>query len=326
MMPQQSYGFATGRVQVLSQTLLHHAALERLLPAQSVEEVARALTELNWGDVRTKGDIERVAERHAREAAELVKACSPDEAATDCFLIKYDVLNLKLLLKARVLGQITEELPLSQAGLIEPARLRRAVEESRYIDLPAPLKAAMEQIEKRIAVKMDPLYVDVALDKAMSEFIGARLPGSSDRVVKAYFATQSSMVNLMIALRAHGMGGSALAGSMYLPGGDLAADALNKIADEPERAWFFVADKPYADALSAALKRSPISLPEVEKAVDDFLFAQITPHRNDVGSVLPLVWYLLAREREAGAVRLIATAKAAHVDNEQVLMRLRVLN
>ncbi|MEA5068679.1 MAG: V-type ATPase subunit, partial [Christensenellaceae bacterium] len=147
-MPQLSYGFAIGRVQVLSKSLLSGAAIGRLLSLDTVEDVARALTELNWGDVRGARDIEQAAEHHVQAAAALVRDTSPDAAATDCFLVRYDALNLKLLVKARALGQL-DGLPLSPNGLIDAQRLRRAVEERRYAELPEEFLDAMERIEGR---------------------------------------------------------------------------------------------------------------------------------------------------------------------------------
>ncbi len=325
-LPQQSYGFAAGRVQVLSKSLLNRTAVERLLALSTVEEVARALTEMNWGDVRDKSGIERVAEAHVQEAAELMRDISPDTAATDCFLVKYDALNLKMLIKARVLGQLSDALPLSPCGLMDPARLRRAVEENRYIDLPSEFKDAMERIEKTISVKMDPLFVDAELDKAMQRFINRRLQDTNDAVVKQFFLCRAETTNLLIALRSHSVGrDGAFARGLFLPGGTLDSDRLAKVADEPERALDAIAGRPYASALGVPLRKTPFSLSEVERAADDYLTSLLRVHKSEIMSVLPLVGYLLAREREAGAVRLIATGKSAHVALDQLEARLRAM-
>ncbi|MGJ4851677.1 V-type ATPase subunit [Bacillota bacterium Meth-B3] len=324
-MPQLSYGFAIGRVQVLSKSLLSGAAIGRLLSLDTIEDVARALTELNWGDVRGARDIEQAAEHHVQAAAALVRDTSPDAAATDCFLVRYDALNLKLLVKARALGQL-DGLPLSPNGLIDAQRLRRAVEERRYAELPDEFLDAMERIEGRIAVKMDPLFVDAELDKAAQRFINRRIEDTNDAVIRAYFAERTCMLNLLIALRSHAIGrDGAFAREMLLPGGTLDEDALAQVADAPERAAALISGKPYAGALAATLKRTPVDLAEVEKAVDDRLAGLLSGHKNETLTIRPLVGYLLAREREAGAVRLIATAKAANVPITTIERRLRAM-
>lgn len=321
-MPQASPAYAVGRVRVLEGTLIGRNQLERLTGVQNVEELARALVEMNWGEVRSRADIEKMCDRHMKDAAALVRDVTSDPALTDCFLIQYDALNLKTLYKAKVLGMA--QVALSGLGVLDPQRLQRAVEENNYQDLPAELRDAMRDIEKKAAMRMDPLYVDARLDRAAGQFIVNRLTGTKEETVRLYFTCKAELTNLMIALRAHTMGrGSAFAKEMFIPGGTLTADALARVADEPERAWDLIRFRPYATALSAAVKAQ--DLPAIERAGDDYLLTLFRPHRYEPTSILPLMGYLLARTRESQAVRLLATAKAAGVSQDKILKRLRAL-
>lgn len=324
--PQKSYGFANGRTQVLSKTLLSAQAIERLVALDAIDDVARALTELGWAEVRSKGDIERAAARSVEGASKFVRDITPDEAATDCFLIRYDALNLKLLFKGRILHENLSALNLSGNGLIAVDRLSRMVSEARYADLPIELREAMEQIEKRTAVQMDPLFVDAAIDKATWRYIARRLGDTRDEVVKAYFVHRAELINLTIALRAASLGkGSAFARELFVPYGTLTPDALAPIADEPEKAASLASSRPYYGAVSGILKSLPIDLSALERASDDHLLSLFRHHKYDNATVLPLIGYLLAREREAGALRLIVTAKTSNVDRAQLLARLRTM-
>ena len=325
-MPQRSHAYAVGRVQVLSKTLLGAGTLERLAAASTLAEAARVLTESGFGDVRGKKDIEDLASARTREACALVRECTPDQNVTDCFLIQYDALNLKSLVKARALKKPFDEVTLSECGLIDPEKLKRFVDEARYPDLPPELKCAMERIETRLAVAMDPLFVDAELDKAVFAFIETRAKRFSEQPLRTYFACRAEIVNLLIALRAAAMGrGGAFAKSLFVPGGTLSHDALIKVADEPDRAYALVQGRPYAQALETALKHGEVDAALAERAADDYLLSQIRPYRYETTSILPLVGYLLARAREAGALRLIATAKSSGVPEDQLLRRLRAL-
>lgn len=325
-MPQRSHGFSVGRVRVLEGNLLNRAALDRLISVSSVDELARALTELGWGEAKTKRDIDLLSEKQVHEAASLVKEDTPDQSVTDCFLLKYDTLNLKVLLKSRVLGLVAEDL--SPSGTLDAERLSRAVAENSYIDLPDILKVAMLDIEKRIAVSMDPLYVDTRLDKAMFELIEQKLATCKDETVLRYFKTKADFVNMLIALRSALMERSSqFAKEQMVPFGMLGIDDVAKLADEPDRAVNLTYLQPYAglikDALGEHNRKAAIAL--LEKRMDDYLLALIRPHRYESQSVLPLIGYLLAREREAAAVRLVATAKEAQVPGEKLTERLREL-
>ncbi|MEA5065876.1 MAG: V-type ATPase subunit, partial [Eubacteriales bacterium] len=139
-------------------------------------------------------------------------------------------------------------------------------------------------------------------------------------------AARTGLRPLPIALRRHAIGrDGACAREMLLPGGTLDEDARAQVADAPERAAALISGKPYAGALAATLKRTPVDLAEVEKAVDDRLAGLLSGHKNETLTISPLVGYLLEREREAGAVRLIATAKAANVPITTIERRLRAM-
>lgn len=321
-MAQVSPAYAVGRVRALEGTLIGRGQLERLTGAQTVDELARALGEMNWGEVKTRSDIEKMCDRHMLEAARLVKETTSNQALTDCFLIQYDVLNLKALFKGKVLGE--SQVAVSPLGCLDADRLRRAVEENNYQDLPAELRDVMRDIEKKAAVKMDPLYVDAQLDKAAYTFIANRMAACREDVVKTYFTCKAEIANLMIALRASAMGrGEAFARDLFVTGGALSFDALARVAQDPDRAWDLIRYRPYADALSAAVKAGDMSA--IERAGEDYLISLIRPWRYQPTSILPLVGYLLARTRESQAVRLLATAKAAHVSQDKILSRLRAL-
>lgn len=321
-MPQVSPAYAVGRVRALESTLLSQTQLERLTGVQTVEEMARTLVELNWGEVRTRSDIERMCNKHMTEAARLVRECTSDTSVTDCFLIQYDTLNLKSLFKGKMLGE--SNVALSPLGTLDTQKLQRAVEENNYQDLPPALRTAMQNIEKRSAVKMDPLYVDACLDVATYTFIQERLAKIQDPTVELYLTCKAEFANIMIALRSAAMKrGSAFARELFVPGGKLSVDSLAKLADEPDRLWNLIRYRPYADALSAAAKA--LNLSAIEKSQDDYLISLLRPHRYKPTSILPLVGYLLARTRESQAVRLLVTAKAASVSQDKILARLRAL-
>ncbi len=325
-MPQRSHGFAVGRIAVLAQNLMNRQALERLTSAPSADAVARILVELGWGEAKDQADIARLADRRVAEACELLKDITPEPDATDCFLLKYDALNLKLLLKSRVLGIADAEL--SPCGTLDPERLRRAVLENNYSDLPDALKLAMQEIERRIAVQMDPLFVDVRLDKAMYEMILDRLARVKSEPLHSYFQQKLELTNLMIALRCAKMGRSAaFARELLIEGGALDPDAVAHLAEDPEQAARLTGRRPYAGVVAESMAAPDLTqaLTQLERRADDQLMGLIRPHKNEIGGVLPLVGYLLATERESSVVRLIATAKNARVPQDVLNARLREL-
>lgn len=325
-MPKISHAYSTGIVRALERTLFSEQTLSRLVAAPTVAEVAKILTELEWGEMRTKQDIERQADQHVLNACAIMKENSADDRLTNCFLLKYDFLNLKVLLKARMLGMPSGEL--SRCGVIDPGQLAQAVEEQKYEALPEIMAEVMVRIEERIQSDADPLYVDAELDKAYAVMIHTGVKHTSDKPVKAYFTAWAELTNLIMALRCALMGkDEEMLKALLLEGGEMSESNYLSILREPERAHEVIKNRPYAERLKEALSM-PLSTGSVltlERERDDYLIGLIRAHRYVPASVLPLIGYFLAREREASAVRLIATAKAAHVDQEHITERLREL-
>ena len=241
-MPQISHAYAVARVRTAQKALLSRAALERLMACESGGVLLRALNELGWGEA---GDVDALAQRALNEACAFVRAVTPDANATDCFLAKYDVLNLKTLVKARALRM--EDVPLSPNGALPVQVLRTALEGEKYEALPEAYREALAEISRACVLAMDPLLCDARLDQALFREIDRRLGQVKEREIRACFAARADVANLRIALRARALGrDAAFARDLFVQGGLLPLDALAELVQAPERAKALVKDQPYA--------------------------------------------------------------------------------
>lgn len=320
-MPQDSIYYALGRISVLSGDALTRQKLERLLQAQSADEAKRVLSEIGWADAE---DAEKAASEHVAKACKVVRELATSENTLDCFLTRYDVNNLKILLKARSLNQTTDAL--SPCGVIPTDTLRHAVSERDYHALPAPIKEAADALEKQMAVSVDPLLIDVRLDQAMYAYIMERLP-KNDKVARAYFTAQIDLTNLVMALRLKNMQKPvAFFEDMLIPGGSVDKRALLKAYERPERLPLLV--KKYGSHVFMAVEAAQLSkekIPALERAADDYLLSLYLPYKRVMDKNERLMGYLLMRQREAAAVKLIMAGKRGGFPAEAIRERLREL-
>lgn len=320
-MPQDSIYYAIGRLSVLQKNALDQAKLDRLLQAPTAQDARRALTEIGW----TAGDnYEQMAAAHVEQACQITRRLATDEKLIDCFLLRYDVNNLKILLKARTLG--TEAESLSLCGVYPVDVLRHDVAEHRYSNLDPVLEAALDGLEKRLAVSPDPLDVDVTLDKAQYDAIFSWLPKSA-RTERAFFTAKVDLVNLTMALRALHMGKPAsFFKGLLLPGGTVPQHAWLNAYEKPEKLPLLVncyGPKVYQAAIAAQI--TPGKIAQLERTMDDHLLSVYAPYRRSIDAAQRIVGYLLMREREAAAVRLIMAGKTAGFAAEKIRERLRDL-
>jgi len=325
-MPQPSIHYACGRVGVLRRTTLGSAQMERLQSAQTYNDALRTLADIGFAAADST-DFQAAADAHVRKACELIRAVTPNPDVTDCFLLRYDVHNLKVLLKSRQLAQ--KPAFLSACGTIKVEKLRHAVSEHSYSALPPLLKQGLDALEKRIAIRFDPMLVDTELDKAMYRQVFANLAGHQDgALTRRYFQAKVDMQNLIMLLRLRAMGKEqAFFQGIALEGGKIPLRMLAKTFEENERLarhLLSYSTAVYQAAITASI--NALKLPSLEKAADDYLFSLFKGYRYATDSLEVLIAYLLQRQREATDVRLILTGKLNGFTEDAVIERMRELN
>ncbi|NLM85365.1 MAG: V-type ATPase subunit [Clostridiales bacterium] len=321
-MPQPSIAYAVGRVRAAARRPLGDAQLERLLSAASYEEALNMLTEMGWPDSADQ-DVEQLSIRMLEGIAKLLKDVSPDEELLSIFLLRHDAQNLKSLLKARILGVKPENL--SKSGMLDLDTLVHAVNEHKYHKLIPEFRAVMETLEQKTALQVNPMKIDVLIDQALYGLIAKKLKNIKNKAAKTYFATKVDFLNAIALLRLQNIADDKVRFmDLLLPGGTISSKQWAAIQEKPHS--LLKAFNGYPVKLQVALNKAihdQKAIPALEKAVDDSLIALYRDSRNEPFSVDVLVGWLLAHEREAGAVRLIIAGKLNGFPQELIRERLR---
>lgn len=324
-MPQQSIPYALGRIGVQSRYALKPAQIERLYAAKSYEEARKALMEIGFTD-NESADFQAVADEHVAHACQLIRAITPQPEVTDCFLLRYDVHNLKVLLKSRFLAKKPEYL--SVCGTMSVPMLRHAVAEHSYHALPTILREALDKLEKQLAARFDPMLIDVRLDQAMYRYALAQLQGRKASPAYRYFVSKADLLNMVMLLRVRAMGkNAAFFADIALEGGLVPVAALRNAFEESDRLPKLMAR--YGNRVCSAVARAALdarTLPALEKEMDDYLLGLFSLCKYQSDGVEPLIRYLLLRQREATDVRLILAGKLNGFPQEAVVERVRGLN
>ena len=322
-MAQKSYAYACARVSALSKRLLDDTALKRMAEG-SMGDALRILIDDRYGSLPDagEGDGERMIERELIAMREEVRSISPEPAVTDLFLLQSDVMNLKTLIKARLLDQ--KDISWQAGGLYDRETLEKAVAEQDYSFLPEDMAAELDALEKRLAVSVEPQLISIALDRAYLRH--ALKATAKNKGFSPYFKAKADFDNVLTFLRVRAMGGGRgqLKDVLLVEGGipmkafydgyDFSVEGFGKIVESSvcRRALANALDKMYGTG----------NIGEVEKARDNYLMSLIAAHRHDVASLYPVVGYIVAKEREAQNVRLILTVKRNGLSESVIAERL----
>ena len=322
-MPQPSYAYACARLSALNKRLLEPQTVSRMLDGSALDAM-RALSDVRYGNLSdaADADIEVLIEREMTDAMQEVKELSPKPAITDLFLLRADVQNIKVLLKARLLNQT--EIAFTPGGLYDRDTLSAMVREKQYAALPEALSDALNALEKRLELRAEPQAISVALDRA---YLAHALKASEkEPVFSHYFRAEADFGNVLTFLRLRATGASIeTLDEVILPEGDvtyrdlynayeLSFDSLNRVLERS------VCKNELLAGLNAMQRTGNIS--EVEKARENYLVSLLSAHKYESETIYPIVGYYLAKEREGRAVRLIVTGKRNGIPDSVIRERL----
>ncbi len=327
-MPQPSYAYACARISALEKSLFGRDAVRRMAEG-SLEDAMRLLLDAKYGNLpdATSEDVERMIDNVRKQTALTIRELSPDPALTDLFLLQTDAQNLKVLVKARMLGS-SEALWL-EGGLFTREQLSSMVSESKYDLLPAEMRDAMVRLESKLKISPEPQLVSVFIDYGYYAHCLSIAKTAKEPFVKRYYSALSDFNNVITFFRMRAMGAQKEdLKEVLLPSADVQSDAIIAAYElSAETLTKALSNSAVKDALQEGLSKMLVTgnIAMIEKARDDYLLSLVNSHRHETMTIFPIVGYYLARDREAKAIRLILTVKRNGLDDAVIAERLRVL-
>lgn len=322
-MASNSYPFASIIIKSKEVRLLKSGDIAKLLACENAREAADLLMEWGYGDMEidVPSEYEKLISREMDEAYNLVRKISPEPEITDLFFLRHDYHNLKVILKSDQTGMGANERNLMRGGTFEISTLFSAVQEKKYGGLTDGMRSALAEIERAFAVEVDLSLIDVTLDRAWAKEVAARIKEKDKRsFVQRYFGMFFDMENILLLLRAREAG---LSRDLFLrarfPDGFISASSMEKAFDLPSDELKGVfAGGAHSGGIAAGLDEylATGSLKLIEKYRDDALLKAAGEDKNNLFSIAPIVYYLIQKEREAKAVRMVMTAKINDIETE----------
>lgn len=319
------YLFISTWLRARENSILTSARMDRMIDAPSAADAAKVLQEIGYDEFSPSSEKalnDALAAEREKTFRELYRFV-PDKAVVDVFKVKYDYHNVKVLLKARAMGVDARQL-LVDAGLVERSRLIGAVEEGHADLLPSVMAAALTEASEVLSTTGDPQRSDTILDRAYFKEMLQAAEAAGSEFLRRYVQATIDAANLRSAVRASRMhkGGDFLRRVLF-PGGtvspeSVATAALSGNLEELYRPTFLRAA---AEAGGAAVSGG--SLTAFEKACDDAVTEMAASAKQIPFGVEVVIAYLVAKEIEFTAVRVIMSGRMAGISGEMIRERLR---
>lgn len=328
--PSNIYGVA--RIHALELRLLDSGKIERMVEASTPDDVLKILAESgeygsSMADIQGPWDYEKLLISERKRLVDLLSRISPSPEITDIFFMKYDIHNLKVLLKAHYLDRNYDEL-LSETGIYEIPVMKEALAEGDHRHLPAFMGRAIEDVHTASEDKVDPQRIEVILDRAYYLEVLSRCRKHKQRFCIDYFSREIDLSNIKSFFRVviADLDHSAFT-AVFIPGGTIEERLFWKAYDE---GWDKLPEMLRSSDFGALAEdgvadiREKGKLGDFEKEVDNHLFSFVrNSARNRYDSIEPILAYIFAKEYEAKAIRAIMVGKLNGLDNQAIRERLR---
>lgn len=324
-MRENDFAFAVGRVRVLETRLLDSGKFERMLEARDAEEVLRILGETEYAQafaaIKNQNDYEAVLDYERHRVFELVRTLlAPERKIADLYFLRFDLHNLKVLLKAEMTATNPEGL--AGEGVFGPQRLQAMIGGTDSERVPDYLAQWLERGRQAMA-SGDPQAVDLALDGAFYRFAAETARKEKWGVLERYWIGLIDLTNAVSMARCRRMAtGAGFLKTVLLDGGIIPAQEFLVFYDQnAENFAHFLELHGYGRLFAG--KDALTSPAAFENAASNYLRQLIADAgQSFVIGPEPVFAYLLAKENEIRKIRIIIVGKLNGIPREILRERL----
>lgn len=328
-MDRMDYGQSVVTIRILEKRLLTRNRLERMIEAQTPEEVLKLLGETEYSqdmaDIHGSQDYEIILKRETERVFSIVRNMIKNTGIVDILSLKYDYHNLKVLLKSKITGKDFSSL-LMQAGTIDASKFK-AKFESQSNDLPQEIMEAIDEVQKDFEENHNPQRIDIIVDKHYFRNLSRLAKEIDVKVITDYVEGLIDFQNMITLFRVQKQkrdarfletvifeGGTISKNKIVASINDNTDTILNKFKKEKLGTYLVKGLEAFSET-----KR----LSELEKISDNYLMELNKESKYVVFGPEPLFTYLVAKEREINAVRMIMVSKINNISSDKIRERLR---
>lgn len=316
------YTYAVARIRAKEPSLLSKQDMDQMLSCKDSGEVIRILTDKGFGDGINFDTVDELLLYETEKTWKLIGELVDDMSVFDVFLYANDFHNLKAAVKAVITDAPTDKLFLKNAT-VSPDEILKAVKERDYSYLPPHMRTTAAQAVSLLLQTSDGQLCDILIDKASLTAIRTAGRQSKNDMIDKYSELVVALADIKIAVRANKTGKSAA----FLEQAIASCDTLNTASlitaatKSIGELYDYLALTDYREAVS----HLKVSFSAFEKWCDNLIMEHIKGQKSNPFTVSPLAAYILARENEIKAVRIILSAKQNGLSDNSVRERLREL-
>lgn len=318
------------RLRVLETRLLDKAKLDRMIDSKSAWEAVKVLQESEYAahmsQVKRAEDYEEMLSAELKRVYKLMYEISPERSVVDVMSVRYDYHNIKVLLKAKALKEDFSQL-LLPIGMIEVDKLKVAVTNEEYSDLPQIMRSAIEEIERDFLATKDPQKIDIIADRYMFKHMLDIAKEIENRFVENYVKSLIDLTNIKSLIRIKKQDKDRrFLEEVLIEGGNTDKDNfIALLTDNLESLAGKLSYVDYIEPLRLGIEDyiKTGSLNGLEKLTDDYIVNMMKDAKYVSFGPEPVIAYIFAKENEIKLIRIIMVGKINGIEAGVIRERLR---
>ena len=321
---------ALSRIWVLETRLLDKTKVERMLEANSADEVLKILGETEYanimGSIKRAADYEEILSTELKRVYKLVYELCPVKEIVDLMSTKYKYHNIKVLLKGKFLEKDLSNM-LIDLGREDLNELKRKIDTDNFRDLKGNVEKAVLEVISDFEANKDPQKIDIIVDRYMFKELDEIKKSLSykftDKLVNAMI--DSTNVRTLLRVKKQGKGRE-FASEVLVTGGAISKDTLVAIINEtPENIISKLSTSIYSDLIKEGVESyiATNSANLLEKLSDNYIMDLMKSGKLVTFGPERILSYIYAKETEIKIIKIIMVGKLNNITEEVIRERLR---
>jgi len=323
------YLFAVGKLRVYERKLINKTALTQLIECKDFQELVSILSERNYSDsmpsVEKPEDLENLIFDEMSNTIGEIKKLSHDDEVTNLYLFKYDMQNLKLLIKA---GKNSDDVnhALLYRSVVDTENLEDSIKEEIFSVFPDSLRDKIKTIWLEKVQHGNLQEAEILLDKLWLETGYRDMKKREQIFLRDLFSVLIDLYNLKVILRTKVMDYDPERVREYIAEGGFIDKSVmsNSFNMELDGMVKFFSSSDYNKILKPGVEyfERYNSFWKFEQLCSDFLIEFVDIAKFLVASVSVLIRYLVIKEIELKKLRAILIGKNNGLSLEQISQNL----
>lgn len=320
-MKETKYTYAVAYLKTLENKMLSQNDIENLINSDGISECIKLLRDRGYGkDATDQESIDKILSSELAKVWTEAKNVAPVDAPLDVLLYQNDFHNLKTILKATIMGTAWENLVLKPC--IENVDLiAEAVKNNDFSELSDFIKEPAQKGYEIVTKTNDGQLLEVYLDRALLQEMKKRCDSEKNDFLSGWVELNILLADFKIAIRAVGRGKEFLNEAM-IPSTGFDYKRLMEASSENIEA---VKDEIISLGYPDAIEKLNLSFSEFEKWCDNKKMQYIKDAKLKFFGFEPILGFLIGKEFEVQALRIILAGKENNIDVDIIRERLRDL-